>query len=113
MKIQSVIRRLSKMIDGKREKNKSHLFQQQRFLLHEGLETNAEVIDSTVYDEKVGGMQPVRLWVKLKKTDGSFIYTYTQTLVPFNLIPGKGQKLRIRYLPDNLSFIVILAIVSN
>ncbi len=77
------------------------------------METSAEVIAASVFEDKVGSLLPIRLWVKLKKADGSFIYTHTLTLVPLNLIPGKGQKLRIKYLPENLSSILILAIISN
>lgn len=92
---------------------KLQLLKQQQFLLYEGMETSAEVIAASVFEDKVGSLLPIRLWVKLKKADGSFIYTHTLTLVPLNLIPGKGQKLRIKYLPENLSSILILAIISN
>ena len=84
------------------------LLKQQRYLLHQGLETSAEVMGTSLTDDKVGSLLPVRLWLKLRKTDGSFIYTHTQTLVPLNHIPGKGQRLRIKYLPENLSHILIL-----
>ena len=82
--------------------------QQQRRLLHDGLETSAEVMGTTLSEEKVGSLLPVRLWLKLRKSDGSYIYTHAQTLVSLDHIPGKGQTLRIKYLPENLSLVMIL-----
>jgi len=89
------------------------LLQQQRNILHQGMEASAEVMDASLMEEKVGRMLPVRLWVKLRKADGSYIYTHTQTLVSLNNIPRKGQLLRIKYLPENLSAILIIAIISH
>ena len=85
-----------------------NLVQQQRFLLRQGLEATAEVMDASLIDEKVGSQFPVRLWLKLRKSDGSYIYTYSNTLVPLSHVPGKGEVLRIKYLPDNLSIILII-----
>lgn len=93
---------------GKRTDNLS-LLKQQQHLLHEGLEATAVVMDTTMYDDKVGNLFPVRLWLKLKKSDGTFIYTHAHSLVSMNHIPGKGQSLRIKYLPDNLSSVLILS----
>lgn len=90
------------------EQNKRLLLQQQYVLLHEGLETTAEVMEASATEDKVGGMFPVKLWLKLRRADGTFIYTHSQTLVCFNQIPGKGQMVKIKYHPHNLSAILIL-----
>ena len=58
------------MFSGKRTDNLS-LLKQQQHLLHEGLEATAVVMDTTMYDDKVGNLFPVRLWLKLKKSDRS------------------------------------------
>ena len=108
MKFSFVAGLLSRFTGDSRKSEKFRLLQQQRHLLHEGLEATAEVIDASLFDEKVGSMFPVRLWLKLKKKDGCFIYTHANTLLPFNSLPGKGQMLRIKYFPENLSVVLIL-----
>jgi hypothetical protein len=108
MKFNSPVSWLGKIFAGERKAEKLRLLQQQRMLLHQGLEATAEVMDTTLFDDKVGSMFLVKLWLKLKKADGSFIYTHTHSLVSFGHIPGKGQLLRIKYLPENLSAILIL-----
>jgi len=113
MKIQTVIQKMYEAVMGANKTIGYHLLQQQRNILHKGLEAFAEVMDASLMEEKVGSMLPVRLWIKLKKIDGTFIYTHTQTLVSLNNIPQKGQLLRIKYLPENLSAILIIAIISN
>ena len=82
--------------------------QQQRFLLRQGIEATAEVMETLLFDEKVGSLLPIRLWLKLKKADGTFIYTHTHTLINLNQVPGKGETVRVKYFPDNLSTILIL-----
>ncbi len=113
MKIHSLIRNIYRLIIGDAIPERFQLLKHQQFLLHEGMEASAEVMETSVIEDKVGNMLPVRLWVKLKKPDGSFIYTHTQALVAFNMVPRKGQKLRVKYLPGNLSSILILAIISG
>ena len=108
MRFNSVFEWVSRLAGSGRKGEQLRLLKQQRYLLHQGLETSAEVMGTSLTDDKVGSLLPVRLWLKLRKTDGSFIYTHTQTLVPLNHIPGKGQRLRIKYLPENLSHILIL-----
>lgn len=108
MKFNSPVSWLGKLIAGDRKAEKMQLLQQQRVLLHQGMEATAEVIDTTLFEDKIGGMFPVKLWLKLKKADGSFIFTHTHTLVSLNHVPGKGQQLRIKYLPENLASVLIL-----
>ena len=84
------------------------LIQQQRLLLHGGIETTAEVMDASFFDEQIGNKFPAQLWIRLKKMDGSFIYTHTQTLLSINHVPAKGETVRVRYFPENLSAILIL-----
>jgi hypothetical protein len=108
MKFNSPIVWFGKVFTGERRAEKLRLLQQQRMLLHQGLEATAEVMDTTLFDDKVGSMFPIRLWLKLKKADGSFIYTHTRSLVSISHIPVRGQVLRIKYLPENLSAVLIL-----
>jgi hypothetical protein len=104
----SVFAWVSRIAGSDKRAEQLRLLKQQRYLLHHGLETSAEIMSVSVIEDKVGNLFPVRLLLKLRKTDGSFIYTQTQTLVPLNHIPGKGQSLRIKYLPEDLSHILIL-----
>ena len=92
---------------------KLQLLKQQQFLLRGGMEASAEVMDAAIFENKAGNTFIVKLWIKLKKGDGSFVYTHTHSLVPLNMVPGKGQMLRVKYLPGNLSAILILAIIPN
>ena len=108
MTFNSVFAWVSRIAGSDRKAEQLRLLKQQRYLLQQGLETSAEVMDTSLTEDKVGSLFPVRLMLKLRKTDGSFIYTQTQTLVPLNNIPGKGQSLRIKYQPENLSLILIL-----
>ena len=102
------IRRIFSIISGKRQTDKFHLLQQQHYLLHQGMDATAEVIETALFEEKVGCMFPVKLWIKLKKADGSYIYFHTNTLVTLSHIPFTGQNLRIKYAPRDLSTILIL-----
>lgn len=108
MRFNSVFEWLSRLTGSERKGEQLRLLKQQRYLLNQGLETSAEVMGTSLTDDKVGSLLPVRLWLKLRKTDGSFIYTHTKTLVSFKSIPQKGQSLRIKYLPENLSFVLVL-----
>jgi hypothetical protein len=108
MKFNSPSGWLGRLFAGERKAEKLKLLQQQRMLLHLGLEATAEVMDTSLFEDRVGSLLPVRLWLKLKKSDGSFIYTHTHSLVSSGHIPSKGQVLHIKYLPENLSAVLIL-----
>lgn len=108
MKIQLAYRWINKLLAGKKRADLLSFIQQQRFLLHHGLESTAEVMDSFLSEEKIGSQFPVRLCLKLKMRDGSFLYTHTNTLVPLNKVPNKGQTIRIRYVPENMTSVLVL-----
>lgn len=108
MKFNSPSGWLDKLFARERKTEKLKLLQQQRMLLHLGLEATAEVMDTSLFEDRVGSLLPVRLWLKLKKADGSFIYTHTHSLVSLGHIPVKGETLRVKYLPENLSAVLIL-----
>lgn len=109
MKSNSLMSWLVSLFGNNRKAEKMRLLQLQRILLRQGLEATAEVMDTTLTEDRVGSLLPVRLWLKLKKADGSFIYTHTLTLASLSHLPGKGQILRIRYLPEDMSSVLILA----
>jgi hypothetical protein len=88
--------------------NSFDILERQRELIHLGIETCAEVMDVFVYKDKVGGLRSIRLWIKIRKADGSFFFTYTHSLAPDHKLPVKGQVLVIRYFPDNLAAVAIL-----
>lgn len=96
------------LFPGRKRSEKLRLLREQRQILHQGMETTAEVLDSTVYGDKVGNLLPVSLWIKLKKTDGTYSFTHSKTLVSLRRIPAKGQLLRIKYYPDNTESVVII-----
>ena len=82
------------------------LLEQQQLLLHSGIDGSAEVIRTTLFDRTISRMHRVQLWLKLKKADGSYIYTHANTLVLYSDIPSVGSILRIRYAPDNFKVVV-------
>jgi hypothetical protein len=107
MKFISLVQRMIKRISGNKAEG-LNLLQQQSLLLYQGRVTTAEVIETSLSDDKLGTMLPVRLWLKLKTKDENFIYTHTITLVSVRDIPVRGQTVTIKYLPDNLSSVLIL-----
>jgi len=108
MKIVQAINKLYEILIGAGELKAYRLLQQQRELLYRGIEVTAEVIDISLLQKAVGTMHLIRLCIKLKKTDGSFIYIPTEALVPLNSIPQKGQWLRIKYFPEDLSSVMVM-----
>jgi hypothetical protein len=109
MEIHLAIQRIFRFFSGSKKIESRQLLKQQRILLYQGYEGTAEVLDVLLLEERVGRLLPVRLWLKLKKADGSFIYTYSNSLLNRNRIPLKGQKLLLKYLPDDLSSVLILS----
>lgn len=84
------------------------LVQLQREILRHGHEGTAEVLRRYIYDRRIGKQQRVELWLKLKKSDSCFIYTHSLALIGNSNIPSTGSVVRIRYLPQNLSTVIIL-----
>lgn len=106
-KLNILVRQMTDWVLGKNNK-RYRLLQNQRLLLRQGVLATAEVMETSLTDEKIGNLLPVRLWLKLKKADGSLIYTHAVTLVSLKNIPLIGQVLKIKYMPDNLSSVIIL-----
>src|SRR5262245_19875003 len=92
----------------RKRKEGLRLIQQQRFILQTGLEATVEVMEMFLFEQRVGNLLPARLCVKLRRPDSSFVYTHADTLLSPSHIPGKGEMLRIKYIPDNLTTILIL-----
>ncbi len=109
MKWQILISSLQQFFFNNRRGEALQMLKQQRFLLHQGLETTAEIMETMLTDEQVGSLLPVRLWIKMKNVDGSFIYLHTHSMIMMKHIPEKGQVVHIKYLPGKLSNILILS----
>ena len=109
MKWQILISSLQQFLFRNRRIEALQILRQQRFLLHQGLETTAEIMETILLDEQVGSLLPVRLWIKMKKVDGSFIYLHTHSMIMMKHMPEKGQVVHIKYLPGKLSNILILS----
>lgn len=107
MKLLESLLWLGRCIAGIKNESQQQL-QQQRYLLRNGMEATAEIMEAYLFEKRVGNFLPIRLWLKLKRPDGTFIYTHTSTLANQRDIPVKGQIIRIKYLPQNLSTILIL-----
>ena len=84
------------------------MLQQQRYLLHKGVLSTAEVLDCFAFDQRLSGYSLVRMWVRLQIPSGTTVFTYTETLVHRKHIPVTGDTLQVRCLPDDLSSIVIV-----
>ena len=108
MKLARIVHSIYEVLAGTETKRAYRLLHQQRQLLYRGIEVSAEVMDIASMKKGPGAMHLIQLWIKLKKADGSFVYTHTYTLVTLNSIPQKGQSLRIKYLPENLSCVLLL-----
>jgi hypothetical protein len=93
--------------NAKRRKNLYQL-QQQHYLHKYGIETTAEIMESFLLDERIGNYLPTRLWLKLRRPDGILIYTHSNILVNIRQRLVKGQTVKIKYLPGNLSSILII-----
>jgi hypothetical protein len=109
MKWQTIISSLQQFLFNNRRVEALQMLKQQRFLLHQGLETTAEIMETMQADEQVGSLLPVRLWIKMRNVDGSFMYLHTHSMIMLKNIPEKGQIVHIKYLPENPSNIVILS----
>lgn len=77
-------------------------------LVSDGIETQVEVLDTKVEEERIGKLYEVQLWVRFQKSDHTFIYTHCKTLLQWNKIPTKGQILKVRYLPENLNSVLLV-----
>jgi hypothetical protein len=99
---------LRRLFSGNKRAIQLKLLRELRQVLYYGLETSAEVIDADLQNDLVGGLVQVKLMLKMKKTDGSYSYTNTSTLVALRHIPDKGALLHIKYIPDNPDTVVIL-----
>lgn len=108
MKLVDAVHKIYEVLAGANTARAYRLLLLQRQLLYSGIEVSAEVMDILLMEKTIGAMHLIRLWIKLKKTDGSFIYTHTEALVELNSIPQKGQWLRIKYFPENLSSVLVL-----
>ncbi len=107
MNVISLIKQVRYLLDID-NKEILQLLQQQREILRHGHEGTAEILRRYIYDRRIGKQQRVELWLKLKKSDSSFVYTYSLALIDNSNIPSCGSVVRIRYLPKNLSTIIIL-----
>lgn len=99
---------LSTIISRERKEEKLRLLNQQQNLLYHGFEASAEVLDSTILKKRIGNLQLIKIWIKLRKDEGHHIYTHSQALVNSNILLQKGQLVRVKYFPDDLSSILIL-----
>ncbi|HMX77034.1 MAG TPA: hypothetical protein PK695_12480 [Chitinophagaceae bacterium] len=99
---------LKKMFTSDDKAKKLQLLREQRQILCNGVQTTAEVIDTGMQNDIVGNMVQIRLMLKLKKADGSYLYSNTASLVTLRHLPGKGDLLHIKYIPDSLDMVVIL-----
>ena len=108
MKILQAIHKAYEILVGTDRLKAYRFLQQQRQLLYSGIEVSAEVMDISLMQKAIGTMHLVRLCIKLKKADDSFIYIPTKALVSLNNIPQKGQLLRIKYFPEDLSSVMVM-----
>jgi hypothetical protein len=98
----------SKLFAGDGKARKLQLLWEQCQILCNGVEASAEVINACSQNDVVGNLVEIKLMLKLKKTDGSYVYTNTATLVSLRQLPGKGDLLHIKYIPGCMQTVVIL-----
>lgn len=98
----------TRLFAGDRRAKKLKLLREQREILRYGIETSAEVLSAELRNDMVGNLVLVRLMLRLQKPDNSYLYTHADSLVTLRHIPGKGERLHIKYMPGNMDAVVIL-----
>ena len=93
---------------GRRRAEHLRLAKQLHLLRYKGIETTAELIDVTMLEYKTGNNIPLLLWVRMEMPEKSLVYTHAYTLVSRSGMPHRGEKLRIKYLPDDISTVLIV-----
>ena len=63
---------MARIFESRQIAEKLNLLGQQRILLSSGLEAAAELMETSLYKDRLGSMLKMRLWLKLKKCEGSF-----------------------------------------
>ena len=112
MKVKEWLQSLLIFGNSREEKERLHRLQQQYSLSLAGIHTTAEIIALSVSKKGVARRSYVRLWIKLKKEDGSFIYTFTQTEPATPMSLSKGQVIQVKYLPGDPNSILVLGPVT-
>lgn len=83
--------------------------QWQRFLLRTGIPATIRVLDLTVRTGRLPGYIQLRMRVLLRKKE-VLTYRYMNALVRQEQMPVAGDLLRIRYCPDEPSYVLVLGI---
>lgn len=91
-----------------RKRKMQALLQQQGIVMQQGVEGSAEIIHYYITEISAGKKQLVQLWIKLQTIDGSYRYTHTHAWLPKNNALYNGAVHTIRYMPQQLSVIIII-----
>lgn len=81
--------------------------QWQSYLLHSGIPATAEVLDISVKKSDVPDFVMVNMWVKLKHQDNITVQR-VHSQINKNMLPRKDQVIHIKFLPENMSQVIVL-----
>ena len=82
--------------------------QQQRFLLRSGMQGVADVVEVQRKTCRVNDLVEIKLAVGIHKPDGRVMFAESYSVVNINKVPFPGEKLRIWFIPQDTSYILIL-----
>lgn len=108
VKIFRLLYKIYEMLIGADKAKALRILQQQRKIISDGIEMPAEVMNVSLLPKNVGRFRQVRLSLRLRKGDDCFIYTSAKALTIPGCIPESGQQLRVKFLPHDLSTIVLV-----
>lgn len=108
MKLRSAIIWCYRLFPGWKRMQWLKMLRRQRSLLHQGVESEAEILQIFLFEERFGKLMPVRFWIKLRITDQSYIYTYSFTFIKCSAVLRKGNRVKLRYNPADLSVVMIM-----
>jgi hypothetical protein len=82
--------------------------QQQRFLLRTGMQAVADVVEIQKKGIKINNLVEIKLVLSIHRSNGQIMLAESYSIVNIDKIPFQGQKLKIWFIPQDTSYILIL-----
>lgn len=83
------------------------LLKKHHAILEQGITIHTEVSHCYVCGIELAGYVVARLRLKIRLPDDTIVATHTSTLVSQPLLPRDGQRVQIKFLPGDLSQVVL------
>jgi|KBSSwiS6_1023812.scaffolds.fasta_scaffold11633_2 hypothetical protein len=82
--------------------------QQQRFLLRTGMQATADVVEIQKKGIRINNLVEIKFVLGIHKPNGQMMLAESYSIVNIDKIPLPGQKLKIWFIPQDTSYILIL-----